>query len=60
MKKYEVTARLKFPSCYHTGYDFEIYAKNKAEAIKSARKQAFNEGHTKQDGPLSYSAQEVD
>ncbi len=60
MKKFEVTARLKFPSCYHTGYDFEIYAKTKALAIKQARKSAAYEGHTRQDGPLIYSAIEID
>ena len=58
MKTYIVTADLKFPSCYHRGYEFEIHAPNKAAAIKSARRLAFNEGHhSRIDGPLSYSAQ---
>lgn len=55
-KTYRVEARLKFPACYHSGYDFEIIAKTKAEAIKRARKEAFNSGHTRQDGPLIYKA----
>lgn len=57
-KTFEVAARLKFASCYHSGYDFTIHARTKADAIKQARKQAAYEGHTKHDGPLSYSATE--
>ena len=57
-KTYRVEARLKFPSCYHTGYDFHISAKTKADAIKSARKEAAYAGHTRQDGPLIYKAHE--
>jgi len=59
-KTFEVKARLKFPSCYHSGYDFTIHAKTKAEAIKKARKDAAYEGHTKQDGPLVYTAMEAE
>ncbi len=58
-KTYDVQARLVHPSCYHTGYDFTIYARTKAEAIKSARREAFNAGHTRQDGGLRYTAEEV-
>lgn len=58
MKTYRVEATLKFPSCYHTGYEFTIYAKNKADAIKKARNDAAREGHTRQDGPLIYKAYE--
>ena len=60
MKTYLVKATLKFPSCNHSGYEFEIYARNKAAAIKSARSQVWNEGHTRQDGPLTFTASEVD
>lgn len=60
MKKYTVEAKLKFPSCYHSGYEFEIYAKTKADAIKSARKRVWAEGHTKQDGALKFSAVETE
>lgn len=56
MKSYLVEARLKFPSCYHTGYDLTIYATTKAEAIKKARKEVFLEGHTRKDGALSFKA----
>jgi hypothetical protein len=57
-KTYRVEARLKFASCYHNGYDFTISARTKADAIKSARKEAAYSGHTKQDGPLIYKAYE--
>jgi hypothetical protein len=60
MKTYEVTAALKFPSCYHSGYSFTIHAPNKAAAIKSARRDAAREGHTRQDGPLIYTATEIE
>lgn len=61
MKSYNVEAKLKFPSCYHTGYSFTIYAKNKADAIKKARREAFNEGHNnKHDGALIYSITETE
>jgi hypothetical protein len=59
-KTYRVEARLKFPSCYHTGYDLTVAAKTKADAIKKARKDVANEGHTKQDGALTYKAYEAD
>lgn len=59
-KTYEVKARLKFPSCFHTGYDFTVHAKNKADAIKQARKEASREGHSRHDGPLSYTATEAE
>lgn len=59
-KTYEVQARLVHPGCFHTGYDFTVTARNKAEAIKQARKLAAHEGHTRQDGPLRYTATEQD
>lgn len=59
-KSYRVEARLKFPSCYHTGYDFQIVARTKADAIKIARKEAVYQGHTRQDGPLTFKAYEED
>lgn len=59
MKTYFVTARLKFPSCYNAGYDFEWYAATKAQAIKLSRKEALVMGHTKHDGPLVYTATEI-
>ena len=36
MKKYLVAAKLKFASCYHSGYEFEVYAKTKTDAIHQA------------------------
>lgn len=59
MKTYRVEANLKFPSCYNTGYEFEVIALTKADAVKRARKLVFYEGHTKIDGPLSYKAFEL-
>ena len=59
LKTYRVEARLKFPSCYHSGYDFEVQAATKAEAIKRARREAAWSGHTKQDGALVYRAEEA-
>jgi hypothetical protein len=59
-KTYEVAARLVHPSCYHSGYDFTVSAKNKAEAIKRARQLAWGQGHTRQDGSLRYTATEVE
>lgn len=58
MKTYLVQARLKYPSCYNSGYDFEIHAATKADAIRHARRAAYTEGHTRQDGPLTYTAHE--
>lgn len=59
-KTYEVAARLKFPSCFHNGYDFTVSAKNKTDAIKQARRMVHDEGHSgRVDGPISYSATEV-
>lgn len=60
MKKYNVEAKLKFPSIYHSGYEFEVYAKTKADAIKIARRMVWNEGHTKQDGALKFTASEIE
>lgn len=34
--------------------------RNKAEAIKEARRRMSNAGHTRQDGPLNFKAEEVD
>lgn len=60
MKTYIVTAKLVHPSCYHSGYEFEVHAKTKADAIKSARNMVWREGHTRQDGGLRYSASEAE
>lgn len=57
-KTYKVEAKLKNPGYYNRGYDMTICAKSKAEAIKQARKQVQDMGHTRQDGPLTYTAHE--
>jgi len=59
-KTYEIDARLKFMNCYNSGYIFTIIAKNKADAIKRARREIGNHGHTRQDGPISYRATEIE
>lgn len=59
-KEYNIEAFLKFASCYNSGYSFRVYAKNKAEAVKQARKEISNHGHCRQDGPISYKAIEVE
>jgi hypothetical protein len=59
-KRYEIEARLKFPSCHNSGYNFEVIANNKAEAIKRARREIGNHGHTRQDGAITYTATEVE
>lgn len=60
MKLYRVTAALRHPGCYHTGYEFEIPAATKAKAITHARRMAYDVGHTRQDGALIYAATEID
>lgn len=59
LKLYQVEAKLKFPGCYHTGYSYEFPAKNKADAIKAARRFVWSDGHTRQDGPLIFIATEI-
>lgn len=60
MKTYEVTATLKYPSCYNSGYVFEVHAATKADAVKRARVEASYAGHTKMDGALIYRAVEME
>lgn len=56
-KTYTVTVMPKYPAWDDRGAEFEIYAKNRAEAIKQARKQVFNEClYGRPDGPLIYRA----
>jgi hypothetical protein len=57
MTTYTVTASLKFPSSSNTGYQFTIHAKTAAEAIKAARGKVWDQGHTRQDGALSWRAE---
>jgi hypothetical protein len=58
-KTFEVQARLVHPGCFHTGYDFTISARTKADAIKRARQLVWGEGHTRMDGSLRYTATEI-
>lgn len=57
MKSYIVTVIPKFPAYDDKGARLEIYAKNRAEALKQARKEVFNEClYGRPDGPLIYRA----
>lgn len=58
-KMYKVTSRLKFPTCYNTGYEIEVVASTKSEAISCARNIVKGLGHTRQDGGLIYVAAEI-
>lgn len=60
LKNYLVTVTAKFPASGERPGEFEISARNKAEAIKEARRRMSNAGHTRQDGPLNFKAEEVD
>ncbi len=44
---YEVTLRFKYPAWDEKdGIKFEIVSRSKADAIKQARRQAYDDGHT--------------
>jgi hypothetical protein len=62
MQTYTVTATLKTASHgsagRHDGYEVEVIAKNKAEAISKARPKVRNMGWDRWEGPLKYTAQE--
>ncbi len=58
LKYYEVQARLKNPGG-NGGYDIYVTATSKKDAVKQARKRITDCGHTRQDGPISYTAVEV-
>lgn len=55
MKLYIVTIKTTGYT-YNNASEEEIYAKNSADAIKKARKMMSDGGHTRQDGPVKYSA----
>lgn len=59
VKLYKVFAKLNFPDYYNTGYEMSIVATTKAEAISRARTKVQGLGHTRQDGGLTYSANEM-
>lgn len=59
MKTYEVTVTAKFPACGERPGTLTIAARNKAEALKQARREMSDAGHTRQDGPLTYKAVEA-
>lgn len=62
-KTYTVTGRLKYPSWgnyHHTGYEVEVCATSKSEAIRYARIEIADMGYTKVEGPIYLKAVETD
>ena len=55
MKNYIVTIKTTGYT-YNHDTEVEFYAKNAADAIKQARNDMHRNGHTRQDGPVKYSA----
>lgn len=55
MKNYIVTIKTTGYT-YNNSCEEEFFAKNAADAIKQARKMMWDNGHTKHDGPVKYSA----
>ena len=56
MNAYILTASLKFPGAYHTGYQFTVHARTATEALRLGRVKVKAWGHTRQDGPLIWRA----
>ena len=54
MKIYKVQVTAKFPAYGETPGVVEVLARDSKDAIKQARKEVRENGHTSQDGPLSY------
>ena len=63
-KNYDVTVRFQYPAWDEVnGIVYpEIYARNKAEAIKFARRDAYNDGHvgTGGKGRVTFTATEAE
>lgn len=58
MTNYRVTASLKNPGIYHSGWETEVTAKNKTEAVKIAKRQAENEMiFSREDGAKTWRAE---
>ena len=57
LKTYIVTTTFKYPAAgYSSDGTIEVAAKNSKDAIKSARKEMSHRGHTRHDGPITYTA----
>ena len=54
MKFYQVQVTAKFPAYGEVPGIIEVLARDSKDAIKRARKKVRENGHTSQDGPLSY------
>jgi hypothetical protein len=59
LKTYEVTVTAKYPAAYERPGILEVQALNAADAIKKARKQMWNNGYDRHDGPQTYRAKAV-
>ena len=58
MTTYTVTAELKNPGCYHSGWQTEVNAANKSEALKYAKADAKRECiFDRHDGPVKWQAE---
>ena len=55
-KTYEVTVTAKYPATGERPGVLVIDARNAVEAVKKARNEMASNGHTRQDGPLKYTA----
>jgi hypothetical protein len=54
---YTVTANLKFPSYYHSGFQCVVQANTRKEAIKEGRRAAARECvFSREDGPKKWDA----
>lgn len=59
IKTYRVTAALKNPGVYHRGWETEVQASSKAEAIKFAKRDADREMiFDRHDGAKTWRAEE--
>ncbi len=57
---YLVTASLKNPGCYHSGYEVEVQANTRKEAIKEGRRLANREcAFSREDGPKKWDAKKI-
>jgi hypothetical protein len=54
MNRYLVTVTAKHPAAGEHPGTFEFDARNSADAVKQARREMWNRGHTRQDGPLIF------
>lgn len=60
MRDYIVTAELRNPGVYHTGWQAIVFARTRKEAIKVGRSMAARECYfSREDGPKMWDAKKV-